>query len=71
MCRAEIMHSNACKGVDSFLLLILCLTADADIRVIPPEAVQAHAADLCSLDLMTATPEDVQSVKVFYRLPRL
>ncbi|XP_025108053.1 protein arginine N-methyltransferase 6-like isoform X2 [Pomacea canaliculata] len=38
-------------------------TADADIRVIPPEAVQAHAADLCSLDLMTATPEDVQSVK--------
>ncbi|KAK7101536.1 protein arginine N-methyltransferase 6-like isoform X2 [Littorina saxatilis] len=40
-----------------------CLSADADIRIVPPEAVQAHAVEVCSLDLMTASPNDVEDVE--------
>ena len=40
------------------------LSADADIRVVPPEAIQAHAVKVCSLDLMSASLEEVKNVQV-------
>nr|KAG5691818.1 hypothetical protein BaRGS_016630 [Batillaria attramentaria] len=40
-----------------------CLSADADIRVVPPEALQAHAAKVCSFDLQTVSPDEVEHVK--------
>ncbi|XP_076447493.1 protein arginine N-methyltransferase 6-like isoform X2 [Babylonia areolata] len=40
-----------------------CLTADADIRAIPVEAVQAHAAQVCCLDLTSALCTDLEHIQ--------
>lgn len=45
----------------------MCVSADADIRVVPPDAIQAHAAKVCSLDLMSVSPEEVESVQVILK----